>query len=140
MNSFAYEQYIDGDPRKRRSFHSNEDVGLGYDSSSSSFGDRTKNRSLRNNSSLALIALFVLSIVQVGGEPFLPAVTLFTSLGLQHWLLCFWMGLLFFRLCDIALTGSALYHNNLLASIRTYYRSYRGRSNDHDCYDYKAMR
>ena len=65
----------------------------------------------------------------------LPAVAMFASLGLQHWLFCFWMGFFFFQLCDIALIGSALYHNNLVVSIKHYYLSCRGRSNDHDCFD-----
>lgn len=138
-NSSGRDQFFDGEQRERRSFRADQDIGLGYDSGSSS-DDRTKNGSLWNNTQLALNALFVASNVQVGSEPILPAVASFASFGLQHWLVCFWMGFLFNQLCDVAQAGSALYYNNLRVNTHHFYLSYRGRSNDHDCFGYEHMR
>lgn len=140
---------IEGGQREHCGFRSEQDVGLSYDYGDSSFGNRRERnhhrRSWNNNIQLAPIALFVLSNVQVGCKPqdapiILPAVASFASLGLQHWLFCFWIGLLVYQLCGIALIGSALYYNNLRGSIRTYYLSYRDRSSHYDCYDYKDPR
>jgi len=147
--SFTSNHSIEGEQREHRGFYSERDIDLAYDYGDSSSGNRRKEndhrKSWKNNSQLAPIALFVLSNVQLGCEPqdapiILPAVASFASLGLQHWLFCFWMGFLVYQLCGVALVGSALYYNNLRGSIRTYYLSCRDRSSHYDCYDYKDPR
>ena len=147
-HSSTSDDSIKGGQQECRSFGLEQDIRLEYDNDifSDDRGEKIHHRRSSNGySQLAPIALFVLSSMQVGCEPqdapiIIPAVASFASLGLQHWLFCFWMGILAYQLCGIAQVGSALYYNNLAGSIQNYYLSYRGRPSHYSCYDYKDLR